>query len=323
MKITRRQLRRIIREEKNKLIAEIRIKNVVARVLNEANGSNATTIMLSKEIHPGVSSFEIPQMFTYGKNASDTVDAIIDDFGAYADKTKIKPAENFRKPRRYKKEDTRELVNLFTSGIRDTVDTYGALDRTKNYGEYLPFITGATGYRAEELNKIISQPVFKEIAQGFAKGLYDQNYKVIKKKKKPVKKLAPKMDLGTPGTAGYIESSNVTGVMNQIADYYRSLHGSEAEPFIQGNPTIRDFISNDLNGIENMAKADVGPLIYDPENDKVSNGEGYEAIIPPELADIARQFYDEGQYLPAFLHLITGTQLYMAAETPSGRIIYN
>ena len=111
--------------------------------------------------------------------------------------------------------------------------------------------------------------------------------------------------------------------MNQIANYYRSLHGQEAEPFIQGNPTIRDFISNDVNGIENMAKADVGPLIYDPENGKVSNGEGYEATIPPELADIARQFYDEGQYLPAFLHLITGTQLYMAAETPSGRIIYN
>ena len=323
MRLSKRQLKRIIREEKNKLIAETRIKNTITKVLNEANGSNATTVMLSKEIHPGVSSFEIPQMFRYGKKASDTVDAIIDDFGAYADKTKIKPAENFRKPRRYKKEDTRELVNLFTSGIRDTADTYGALDRSRNYGEYLPFITGATGYRAEEINEIIASPIFKEIAKGFATGLYDQNYKVIKKKKKPVEKPPQEMDLGTPGTAGYIESSSVAGVMRQIADYYRSLHGPEADQFIEGNPTVRDFISNDLNGIENMAKADVGPLIYDPENDRISNGEGYEATIPPELADVARQFYDDGQYLPAFLHLITGTELYMAAETPNGRIIYN
>lgn len=314
MKISKRQLKRIIREEKQKFDAKTKIRQTIRRVIREANEGSVTTVMLSKEPYPGVSSFELPQMYRYGNNASDTVDAIINDFGAYTDKSRT--YTKMRKQRRYKKEDTRELVAHFETGIRDAVDAAGGPSGYEiNYKIYLPFITSASGYRAEEINQIISSPEFKQIAQGFAKGLYDQNYKVIKKKKASPQKQLPVSDL--------VKFSSSSEVMNAVHGYYQEIHGPEAGEFIQGNPTIQEFIFNDPDGIEDLAETDLGNLVYDPNANSISTKGGQPGAIPGDLASMAKKFYNQGQYLADFLHLITLSDPRSVVFTPDGQEIYN
>ena len=49
---------------------------------------------------------------------------------------------------------------------------------------------------------------------------------------------------------GLIKYGSVAEVMAGIADYYRAEYGPEADDFIQGNPTIRDFLFNDEFAVE-------------------------------------------------------------------------
>jgi len=58
---------------------------------------------------------------------------------------------------------------------------------------------------------------------------------------------------------GLIKYGSVAEVMAAIADYYRAEYGSEADEFIQGNPTIQDFLFNDEFGVR---KDDSISLIY-------------------------------------------------------------
>jgi hypothetical protein len=119
-----------------------------------------------------------------------------------------------------------------------------------------------------------------------------------------------------------IKYGSVAEVMAGIADYYRAEYGSDADQFIQGNPTIRDFLFNDEYGVEEMGKQDVGNLTYDPATNTVSAG-GAPEPIPGDLAAMAQDFYNAERNLPAFLHLITGTVPRNTAFEPDGYELYN
>ena len=120
---------------------------------------------------------------------------------------------------------------------------------------------------------------------------------------------------------GLIKYRSVAEVMAGIADYYRAEYGPDADEFIQGNPTIRDFLFNDGFAVEEMAEEDLGNLTYDPAANTVSAG-GAPEPIPGDLAAIAREFYND-RFLPVFLHLITGSVPRNVSFTPDGMEIYN
>ena len=122
---------------------------------------------------------------------------------------------------------------------------------------------------------------------------------------------------------GLIKYRSVAEVMAGIADYYRDEYGSEADEFIQGNPTIQDFLFNDEFAIEEMAEQDVGNLIYDPVEYTVSSRDGTPEPIPGDLVELAKFFYNDQRNLPAFLHLITGTVPRNTAFEPDGYELYN
>ena len=122
---------------------------------------------------------------------------------------------------------------------------------------------------------------------------------------------------------GLIKYGSVAEVMAGIADYYRDEYGSEADEFIQGNPTIQDFLFNDEFGVEGMAEQDVGNLIYDPVEYTVSSQDGTPEPIPGDLVELAKFLYNDQRNLPAFLHLITGTVPRNTAFEPDGYELYN
>ena len=122
---------------------------------------------------------------------------------------------------------------------------------------------------------------------------------------------------------GLIKYGSVAEVMAAIADYYRAEYGSEADEFIQGNPTIQDFLYNDEYGVEEMGKQDVGNLIYDPVEYTVSSRGGTPEPIPGDLVELAKFLYNDQRNLPAFLHLITGTVPRNTAFEPDGYELYN
>ena len=122
---------------------------------------------------------------------------------------------------------------------------------------------------------------------------------------------------------GLIKYGSVAEVMAGIADYYRAEYGPDADEFIQGNPTIQDFLYNDEYGVEEMGKQDVGNLIYDPVEYTVSSRDGTPEPIPGDLAELAKFFYNDERNLPAFLHLITGTVPRNTAFEPDGYELYN
>ena len=120
-----------------------------------------------------------------------------------------------------------------------------------------------------------------------------------------------------------VKFRSVDEVMAAVADYYRDLHGEDADDFIQARSTITEFIFDDPSGVENMSKQNLGNLVYDPIKNTVSTEGGKPERLPPDLAAQAEKFYDQGRFLPAFLHLITLSDLYTVAFEPSGREIYN
>ena len=120
---------------------------------------------------------------------------------------------------------------------------------------------------------------------------------------------------------GLIKYRSVAEVMTGIADYYRAEYGPDADDFIQGNPTIRDFLFNDESGVEGMAEQDLGTLTYDPAANTVSAG-GAPEPIPGDLAAMAQEFYSD-RFLPVFLHLITSSNPRNVSFTPDGMEIYN
>ena len=122
---------------------------------------------------------------------------------------------------------------------------------------------------------------------------------------------------------GLIKYGSVAEVMAGIADYYRDEYGSEADEFIQGNPTIQDFLYNDEFAVEEMAEQDVGNLIYDPVEYTVSFQGGKPEPIPGDLVELAKFLYNDQRNLPAFLHLITGTVPRNTAFEPDGYEFYN
>ena len=122
---------------------------------------------------------------------------------------------------------------------------------------------------------------------------------------------------------GLIKYGSVAEVMAAIADYYRAEYGPDADEFIQGNPTIQDFLYNDEYGVEEMAEQDVGNLIYDPVEYTVSSQDGTPEPIPGDLVELAKFLYNDQRNLPAFLHLITGTVPRNTAFEPDGYELYN
>ena len=122
---------------------------------------------------------------------------------------------------------------------------------------------------------------------------------------------------------GLIKYRSVAEVMAGIADYYRAEYGPDADEFIQGNPTIQDFLFNDEFAIEEMAEQDVGNLIYDPVEYTVSSQDGTPEPIPGDLVELAKFLYNDQRFLPAFLHLITGTVPRNTAFEPDGYELYN
>ena len=122
---------------------------------------------------------------------------------------------------------------------------------------------------------------------------------------------------------GLIKYGSVAEVMAGIADYYRAEYGPDADEFIQGNPTIQDFLFNDDLAIEEMAEQDVGNLIYDPVEYTVSSQDGTPEPIPGDLVELAKFLYNDQRFLPAFLHLITGTVPRNTAFEPDGYELYN
>ena len=133
------------------------------------------------------------------------------------------------------------------------------------------------------------------------------------------------MMLGTAQPQNLIIYRSVNEVMKAIENYYRKKYGpDDAKAYIRANPTIIDFLENDSEALKSMhprrfggdAYGRPGILYYRPSEISLSWGnidEVYEAgqdfqKIPGDLAQIADQLYDEGRLLPAFLHLITGTQ---------------
>ena len=122
---------------------------------------------------------------------------------------------------------------------------------------------------------------------------------------------------------GLIKYRSEAEVMEGIADYYQVEYGSEADEFIQANPTIMNFLYNDEFGVEGMAEQDVGNLVYDPVEITVSSQGSTPEPIPGDLAELAKFFYNDQRNLPSFLHLITGTVLYNTAFEPDGYELYN
>ena len=122
---------------------------------------------------------------------------------------------------------------------------------------------------------------------------------------------------------GLIKYRSEAEVMEGIAGYYRSEYGSDADEFIQANPTIMNFLYNDEYGVEGMAEQDAGNLIYDPVEITVSSRDGAPEPIPGDLAELAKFFYNDERNLPAFLHLITGTVPRNTAFEPDGYELYN
>ena len=127
----------------------------------------------------------------------------------------------------------------------------------------------------------------------------------------------------------FIKYGSVAEVMAGIAGYYRAEYGPDADEFIQGNPTIRDFLFNDEFAVEEMAEVDYGNLSYDPvENTVYGDGFGLPQPIPGDLAAVAKDLYEDDGLrmqeglLPQFLHLITGSEPRIAAFIVPAKISY-
>ena len=70
MKITKRQLKRIIKEEKQKIITETRVRHIIHRVLNEANGGNLVKFRSVDEIMAAVADY---YRGLYGEDADEFI----------------------------------------------------------------------------------------------------------------------------------------------------------------------------------------------------------------------------------------------------------
>tara|TARA_B100002019_G_scaffold292870_1_gene317558 strand:- start:15068 stop:15643 length:576 start_codon:yes stop_codon:yes gene_type:complete len=131
--------------------------------------------------------------------------------------------------------------------------------------------------------------------------------------------------MGQAQPQNLIKYRSVNEVMKAIANYYRKKYGpDDAKAYIRANPTIIDFLENDSEALKSMHPRRFGGdsfgrpgiLYYSPSEISLSWG-NVDAVaeagqdfqrLPGDLAQIAEQLYNEDRLLPAFLHLITGTQ---------------